>query len=959
MFKQIFNTVGRVLIITGIAGLLSCGNSGTQKTETGKIEWPEITKETKPWTRWWWHGSAVTEKDLTCMLEAYQKAGLGGMEITPIYGVRGKEDQHINYLSPEWMDKLVYTLREAQRLDLGVDLANASGWPFGGPWVDEETACKYMVSKVFKVQGGQKLTEPIEYMQQPILRFASINRTTLDKIKRPITANDMQEYAFDQVRYVISLPFIAVTASKSTENGFSETIDLTSRVVDGKLDWTAPEGEWTVCALFQGYHGKMVERAGPGGQGNVIDHFASEPLKKYLDRFDEVFKDYDVSYLRHYFNDSYEVDDAQGESNWTPEFFAEFEKIHGYDLKNHLPALLGLDMEEKNRRVLYDYRIVISDLLLERFTKNWQQWAAGQGKGIRNQAHGSPANVLDLYAASDIPEIEGRDPVQLKSAPSAAHVTGKKLTSSESATWLNEHFLSTLGNVKTCIDNFLLAGVNHIFYHGTTYSPQDAPWPGRLFYASVHFSPSNSFWDDFGAFNQYVARAQSFLQSGRPSNDCLIYFAIADLWSEPGRSMLRHMHTNSIFEQASLKECLEYFTNEGYSWDAISDRQLMNVSYKKPSLRTGGNDYKTVVVPAIQYMAFGTFEKLMNLANNGATILFHRQLPSDVPGLAHLEQDQMKMNLLKEKLSFTEKGNLRIANYGKGKIIISDDLSVLAAAADVTPENMYAAGLQCIRRIKNDNNFYYFVKNPSENAFEGWIELNAKYHSAAIYNPMTGIDGYAKTRNNNGKTELYVQMKPQESLAIETFRGKYSGNMYPCYEISGDPVTFSGDWDIEFVKGGPTLPGKLSTGNLESWTNYGKEYDVFSGTAEYTTKIPALPSMPDAWRLDLGEVSESAAVFVNGKYAGTLINNPYTLEIPANMLKEGDELKICVSNLMANRIADLDKKGVEWRIFYDTNFNARLRTNAGPDGKFSAKDWEPKDSGLSGPVTLTPVVLQK
>ena len=964
MFKKIFTPAGMALMFA-LTGFTACGGSGASKKETGKIEWPAITSETKPWTRWWWHGSAVAEKDLTCMLEAYQKAGLGGMEITPIYGVRGKEDQFINYLSPEWMEKLVFTLQEAKRLDLGVDLANASGWPFGGPFVDEETACKYMVSKVFKLQGGQQLTESIEYTQRPILRFAGRKRATIKEIKYPVTANDnLQEWAFDQIRYEMQLPLIAVTASKAGENGFTETVDLTDRVLyekpgTTKLDWTAPEGEWTICALFQGYHGKMVERAGPGGEGNVIDHFSAEALKKYLDRFDESLKGYDVSYLRYYFNDSYEVDDATGESNWTPEFFAEFNRIHGYDLKNYLPALLGLDSEEMNRRVLYDYRIALGELLLERYTKNWQQWAAAQGKGIRNQAHGSPANVLDLYAVSDVPEIEGRDLVQLKSAPSASHVTGKKLTSSESATWLNEHFTSTLGNVKNAIDDFLLAGVNHIFYHGTTYSPQDAPWPGRLFYASVHFTPVNSFWDDFGAFNQYVARAQSFLQSGRPSNDCLIYFAIADLWSEPGRSMLRHAHTNSIFEQASLRECVEYLTNNGYSWDAVSDKQLMNVSYKKPSLRTGSNDYKTIVAPVVHHMPVETFEKLINLANAGATILFHKDLPSDIPGLAHLEQDQKRFQSLKEKLSFTEKGDLRIANCGKGKIIISNDLSDLVTAAGIAPEGMYAAGLHCIRRIKSDNNYYYFIKNPSENLFEGWISLNVNHYSAAIYNPMTGADGHAKTRKNNGKTEIYVQLKPHESLVIETFRGNYSGGMYPYYQISGDPVVLAGDWNIEFVKGGPTLPEKLSAGQLESWTHYGGDYIAFSGTAEYTAQIPALPSTPDAWRLDLGKVNESAAVYVNGKYAGTLINSPFTLEIPANMLKAGDELKIGVSNLMANRIADLDKRGVEWKIFYNTNFNARLRPNTGADGKFSAKNWDPRDSGLSGPVTLTPLVEMK
>ena len=953
MLKKIIKPFGRMIFIfASVVLLFACG--GSDKPETGNIEWPEITNETKPWTRWWWHGSSVTERDLTTLMESYQKVGLGGMEITPIYGVRGKEDEFVQFLSSDWMDRFVYTLNEAKRLDLGIDLANASGWPFGGPWIDEEHACKNMVSKVFKLEGGQKLTEAIEYIQQPLVRTASGRRP--DVIKSPITDNEMWRYAFDQVRFERALPIIIVTASKASANGFSETIDLTDKVVNGLLDWTAPDGDWTICALFQGDHGKMVERAGPGGEGNVIDHFAAAPLKKYLDRFDEVFRGYDVSYLRHYFNDSYEVDDAMGNSNWTPEFFAEFAKLHGYDLKNHLPAWLGLDTEEMNQRVLYDYRMTIEYLLLERFTKNWQQWAASQGKGIRNQAHGSPANVLDLYAASDIPEIEGRDPINLKSAPSASHVTGKKLTSSEASTWLNEHFLSNLGDVKTDIDRFLLAGVNHVAYHGTTYSPPDAPWPGWVFYASVHFKPENSWWDDFAAFNKYVARAQSFLQAGRPYNDILVYFATADMLSETGRDMIHHMGTNNIFNYPAVRTCLEFLSDNGYSWDAISDRQLMDVSFTKPNLQTsGGSEYKTVIVPASRYMPAGTFEKLVALANDGATVLFCAKLPDDAAGLANLEQNQNKMNELKGKLSFTQNGNLSIANSGKGKIIISDNMSALLSSAGVAPESMYTTDLQCIRRIKCDDNFYYFVKNFSENAFEGWLTLNVNYGSAALYNLMTGADGYAKTRKNSGKTEVFVQLKPQETVVIETFRGNYSGNAFDYYEVSGTQISISGEWNVEFVKGGPTLPEKRTTDVLESWTNYGGEYNVFSGTAEYTAQLPALPTSPYAWRLDLGKVDVSAAVYVNGKYLGTLINAPFTLEIPGNELKAGDELKIKVSNLMANRIADLDKRGVEWRIFYDTNFNARLGSNRGPDGRFSARNWEPLDSGLSGPVTLTPL----
>ena len=192
-----------------------------------------------------------------------------------------------------------------------------------------------------------------------------------------------------------------------------------------------------------GWHGKQVERAAPGGEGNVIDHFSSSALQHYLKRFDEAFKGFDISNLRAFFNDSYEVDDARGQGNWTTNFFSEFQQRKGYDLRNHLPALFGKDEAEKNKRVIYDYRSVIDELLLEHFTMTWKKWAGTKGKMLRNQSHGSPANTLDLYSVVDIPETEGTDILRFKFATSAANVMGKQLVSSESATWLNEHFLSS------------------------------------------------------------------------------------------------------------------------------------------------------------------------------------------------------------------------------------------------------------------------------------------------------------------------------------------------------------------------------------------------------------------------------------------------------------------------------------------------------------------------------------
>jgi hypothetical protein len=276
--------------------------------------WPEITRENKPWARWWWPGNIVTCEDIKTNLEMYRDAGLGGMEITAIYGVKGYEDRFINYLSPEFMDVFTCALKESERLDLGIDLANASGWPFGGPWVNSSDACKNINYKTFELKGGEKLNDRIEYIQQPLVRTVGI-KPDIEQLSEPVSSNsNLQLYAFDQLRFRKPLPLYCLMAYSDS----GEITDLTRKVSSsGELNWTAPPGNWTLYALFEGWHGKIVERAGPGGEGDVIDHFSAKAIDNFLGHFDEAFKKYNVSTLRGYFNDSYEVADATGQAEWT------------------------------------------------------------------------------------------------------------------------------------------------------------------------------------------------------------------------------------------------------------------------------------------------------------------------------------------------------------------------------------------------------------------------------------------------------------------------------------------------------------------------------------------------------------------------------------------------------------------------------------------------------------------
>lgn len=890
--------------------------------------------ENKPWTRWWWHGSSVSKTGITSELEALSKKGFGGVELTPIYGVRGEESKMIQFLSEEWMQLFTHTLVEARRLGLGVDMATGTGWPFGGPWVSEEDAPKYLTVKNYNLGKDESFTQNLNLLQEPILRMVRPGGIKIDDLKYPVTANEnLQALAIDQVRYKI--PY-RVSAVLVYQNGlFREDISY-KLDSSGNLNFKCNKEECTVYVVYEGNHGKMVERAAPGGEGNVIDHFSSSAITKYLEKFDKAFEKHDISHLRAFFNDSYEVDDASGQANWTSEFFSEFEKRRGYNLKKHIPALIGMDNEEKNDRVLSDYRETISDLMLDHFLYQWNNWANKYGKITRNQAHGSPANILDLYAASGIPETEGTDIIKIKMASSPAHVTGQKLVAAEAATWLGEHFVANLGDLKENVDRYFAGGVNHIVYHGTCYSPKEDQWPGRLFYASIHANSRNPEWQNFEEFNNYVTRVQSFLQKSKTLNDVLLYFPVYDRFSAKKKDLLDHFdgmaHTRG--GTSRVREIAEKLYTDGYSFDFISDKQIQEFEKKM-------HDYKVIIIPETKYFNHQTLEKLAALANKGVTIIFDKTLPKEVNGYLNKDTRAIQFTSLKESISKNK------------NIEISNDINRSLGESGISPEEIKKSGADFIRKSVYEK-VAYFITNWSGKTIDQWIKFEYVTKNAVIYDPLSG-DRHA-TRNSGEKVR--IRLNKGESIILFTDQKQDNKIKNAFYDVSEQPpLQLNELWNVSFIKGGNTdgiLPtGIAIRGKPVFWTELNKnEYDCFSGTVSYETKFNKPGEASQYWLLDLGEVKESAKIFLNGKKLATTFGPVHQVKIHNTELTTNNTLIVEVSNSMANRIICLEKKGVYWQKFYNINMSAKEAKNLNKDRIFTAINWAPLPSGLKGPVTL-------
>jgi hypothetical protein len=431
--------------------------------------WPETSNTTKPWTRWWWMGSAVDKAGIKQNLIAFQKAGLGGVEITPIYGVKGEEANYLNYLSPQWIAMLNYTISTADSLGMQVDMTLGTGWPYGGTHVTYEIAATKLIVDQWKLQKGEKIKQEIAVQEEKDKKTASLNHVL----------------AFGKD---------------------GSYLDLTNKLKDNFLKWKAKDADYSIYNVFTGKTGQQVKRAAPGGKGFTLNHYSNKAFNTYVIPFDTSFAKVEQG-PRAIFNDSYEVYGT----DFTPDFIASFRDKRGYDIKPQLQLLLSLEDTEEANRVKSDYRETLSDLLLSEFNRPWTQWANSIGAKSKLQAHGSPGNLLDLYASADIPECEtfgsmpyninglrrekediregDADAVMLKFSSSAAHLSGKPLTSSETFTWLRDHFKTALSQCKPEAEDLLLNGINHIFLHGSTYSPKRATWPGWKFYAAVNFNP--------------------------------------------------------------------------------------------------------------------------------------------------------------------------------------------------------------------------------------------------------------------------------------------------------------------------------------------------------------------------------------------------------------------------------------------------------------------------------------
>ena len=168
--------------------------------------------------------------------------------------------------------------------------------------------------------------------------------------------------------------------------------------------------------------------------------------------------------------------------------------------------------------------------------------------------------------------------------------------------------------------------------------------------------------------------------------------------------------------------------------------------------------------------------------------------------------------------------------------------------------------------------------------------------------------------------------------------------------VKGKPMVLDRKpWVLTFTGEMPRVAGRHKLDNVQTWETLGGTASATMGTGVYESSFKVtesqLAAAPRGFLIDLGDVRESARVYVNDSYIGCAWSVPFLLT--TQLIHAGtNTIRIEVTNLPANRIADLDRRGKPWRVFNGPNMvDIHLQPS-------SYVNWAPMKSGLNSDVRL-------
>jgi len=879
--------------------LQGCTNDPSLKSDAALFEiFKDPDAEARPFFRWWWNGNTVTKEEISRELRIIKEAGAGGVEINPIAMPEEAQNPEAGlvWLSEEWCDMLVHSIKEARKLGLVTDLIVGTGWPFGGEFINPEETLQGLTFESYNFTGPGKKSVKIE----------------------------LPEDEHEKILRIILIPNALRDLSDATE--------LTDKMnQEGILEFEITEGEHTLMIVKWRNRFRTVLHGSPGGAGAVLDHFNQQAVRKYLDNMSHkllpYFENNLGSGIRSLFCDSIELEGA----NWTDDMIESFKKRRGYDIEPYLPFIhispnkLDSDLQNTLRRIRYDFSLTLAEFLMERFIRIYHDWCKENNVLSRYQAYGHPwlyTDMIDGFMIPDIPEgdqwlynagwslakiDEIRYGIWNKYASSGGNLAGRKIISSEAMTNLRGVFKASLEYIKQATDLNFVAGINHLVLHGYNYFPPETEFPGWIRFGT-YFNEHNTWWRFFPMWSAYTSRISAVFQHSRAISEVAILGPTADVWSDSGLD--RNPFNMTPWYLHSIWQALNH---NGICSDYINCNIINNAEVVNGKLTFGDMTYSTLLICNVKTIYPDTLNKILECKSKGLNVVFIGEKPFLAPGFRdHVERDKEVMELshriFESGAYFIEDPDQHLIDPHQGLLDwtrVMIEKCNIEKGISIRPNDV---SLFYNHRIYQDTNLIFMVNTDRDRTIELILNVNIQGKKVWRWCPESL---HREMLSENSEEDLDLKLSPLESalLVIDSDVGVDQKKSWENTENHESELR--GSWKVEckhhinHSEFSTVLSGLVDLSELDALQD-------FSGQISYTLYFDLQDKTYTS--IDPGKVYDIAEIFINGTHIGTRWWGKLPLTIPENLLKDkGNTLIIKVHNRLYNYCASLNDNPVAKR----------------------------------------------
>ncbi len=880
------------------------------------------------WVYWWWLNGNLDEHCITRDLEQMKQKGVGGLLMfdSRRYGVEllPPPPPLTDFMSDRWRGLLKFAMQEASRLGLEMSMnLSTHGGTLRSPWATGAEAPKKLVWTSAEIQGPGRVTSQLRrpekkyFWDVALLAVRRAGSETASAAPSVDLSSQWHDASEEEPRGAPALEVLDLSSSASA---------------DGRLTWDAGEGHWTLlrfaCVTID-------------DREMDVDILSSQAVENHFERMGrKILEDAGAlagNTLTHFYNVSWEG----ASPTWTPGFEKEFEKYCGYNLHPYLPVLAGIPVQslEVSARFLEDYSRALSSVFLNNCYGKLNELCHRAGLKWHSESGGpwdrrkllfARADQLAFWGRNDTPQGEFWYPnprqTNCRRTAMAAHIYERPVAAAEAFTHMVHHWSAYPAVLKPRGDAAFIDGINHLIWHTFSASPEPFGKPGIVYFAGTHLNPNVTWWEQAGAFLEYLGRCQFLLRQGRFVADVCVYTSDRN-YADWGRD-------ESWSPRASLT------LPKGYTYDLLNTEVLVGrLSVRSAALALpGGMQYRLLVVdPEEEAIPVAPLRKIIELARAGATVVLGRRRPTRSVGLAESAASDAEVRRLAGEL-WGDGGEASFRRpLGKGKVIGGVSLERVLQEEGIAPD--FAGPWEYNHRRDGDTDIYFVV---GQGRAECTFRVSRK--EPELWDPVTGTvrDAVCYRRTADGRTTVPLEL-PENGSVFVVFRRPALGRHVISVsappgdlEVAGrtqagirvrvwktgryvletstkqrleieahvpDAIALPGPWAVAFAPGWGA-PDSAIFERLLPWNEHPDEgIRYFSGSAVYR-KTFELDEVRAGRRvlLRLGQVRNIARVRLNGKALGVVWTAPWAADLSGAVRTGRNELEVEVTNLWVNRL---------------------------------------------------------